>query len=568
MASLLVLASLLVAASSLACSEDVSPPSEAPLEAGPAVTAPTALHRLTQTQLNYTLQDLFLTTELPAVELPPDIPVHGFSNNAVTRQASPFLVESLQRDMQAVTAAAMDAPGPWLDCTSDGGSDPVACGHSTLDRMIRRAFRRQVSQDELSWILGRFDQWYASLGFRPAMELALQTLLQTPDFLYIVEQPGLDAAEGADGSTPLSGWEVASRMSYFLWDSMPDAELFRAAAAGELDAEAGVRAQAERMLANSRADFMLLHFFEQWLAADLIEGIVIDPETYFSELEDEEESGGKIAAFRLALDAEFELFLRDFMRDDGTLAGLLTTRQTWATEDTADYYNATLDTSRSITISKFVGMVDVHEITMYPATLPADQRAGFLTSLPFLVGHAHPVFPSPVLRGVFVRERILCQPPGSPPDDVPPIEELEGMEPKTNRDRYSAHSNNPACSVCHEAIDGVGFPFEHYDSLGAWRDQDNGYPVDASGAVLGTDVDGPVNGAVELSERLATSRTAHDCMVKQMYRYAMHRNEAPDDKDSIAALQEAFWRDGGRIEGMLVEIVASEAFRTRREKSQ
>lgn len=536
-----------------------------PLAEGEVATEPTVLHRLTEDQLNHSIQDLFLDASVPRVQLPPEIPVNGFENNAVVRGASPYLVESIQRDLQAVTAHVMDAPQGWLQCTPDGGADPMGCGHATLFTLIRRAFRRPVTSEEDDWITGRFDQWLSALGFRPAMELAVQTLLQSPDFLYLVERPD---PEHATGSTAIDDFELASRMAYFLWDSMPDAALFAAAANGELQTEAGVRAQAERMVASPRADYMLLRFFEQWLAADLIEDVQIDPETYFADLVDngdDEAAGGLIAEFRLALEAEFELFITHSVLADGAFSSLLTSRQTWASEQTAEYYNATIDDSQPLVIGRFVGNVDYYEITMYPATLPQDQRAGFLTSLPFLAGHAHPVFPSPVLRGVFVRERMLCLPPGSPPDDVPPIEEIEGQAPKTNRDRYAAHTQNPACSVCHEAIDGAGFPFENYDSLGAWRDQDNGYPVDSSGALVGTDVDGPVADGVELAQRLATSRTAHDCMVRQVWRYAMHRSEGLDDDAAIVELQDQFWASGGQLRPLLVDMVASPAFRTRLE---
>jgi hypothetical protein len=154
-----------------------------------------------------------------------------------------------------------------------------------------------------------------------------------------------------------------------------------------------------------------------------------------------------------------------------------------------------------------------------------------------------------------------------PPGDVPPLEQVETQMPKTNRDKYALHTAVPTCQSCHELIDGIGFAFEHYDSLGTWRDEDNGYPVDATGTLLGTDVNGPVTDAVDLMQRMAGSRTIHDCYVKQLFRYAFGRNEGAEDLPTLEYLQEGFWRSGGDIPELLVNITASYEFRYRKNPS-
>ena len=135
---------------------------------------------------------------------------------------------------------------------------------------------------------------------------------------------------------------------------------------------------------------------------------------------------------------------------------------------------------------------------------------GFLTLMGGLHARSNPKFPSPVLRGLFVKERLLCQHVSQPSGDIPPIEDIENTEPQTNRERYEAHSSIAGCASCHESIDGIGFTFENYDSLGVYRDSDNGFPVDASGELIGTDVDGPLQNAIALSQKLSQSRTVYD----------------------------------------------------------
>ena len=327
-------------------------------DAPAGVAGPSVMHRLTEDQLNHTIDDLF-GLDLPDIDLPPDIPVDGLKNQAITREVSPFVVESLQRDLQAVTAAAMTDPGAWLFCAPDGGADPATCGRDSLTVMMRRAFRRNVSADEVAWIHGLFDGWYAQHGFGPAMEMSLLTLMQSPEFLYQVEvgDPTRVSAS-TPGSTPLTDFEMASRLSYFLWDTMPDNELFAAADAQQLRTPEQIRGQAERMLADPRAQAALVSFHRQWLDADAIDDVEVDEATYFEGLEGDfgEEAGADITGYRLALYGEFDGFIERTILTQGTLASLLTGRQTWASEFTASIYGATIDRSQPRTIDIFPGV--------------------------------------------------------------------------------------------------------------------------------------------------------------------------------------------------------------------
>jgi hypothetical protein len=205
---------------------------------------------------------------------------------------------------------------------------------------------------------------------------------------------------------------------------------------------------------------------------------------------------------------------------------------------------------------------DETTVLLSEAALPAE-RAGVLTRGAFLAGTSHPMHASPVLRGVYVRERLLCLPPLSPPDAVPAIGATT-QDWTTNRERYAQHTADVTCAGCHVAIDGTGFVFENYDGVGAWRDLDNGQPVDASGELIGTDRDGPLADAIDLTETLAGSRQVHDCATTQLFRYAMHRTESEVDADTLEALREEFWQDDGTLTGLVLDLVTSDAFLTRR----
>lgn len=518
----------------------------------PAGDAP-VLHRLTERQLNNALRDLFGDASLPLVDIPQDVPVHGFDNNALTRDATPYLVESIQRGLTELVALAVTDGGSWLSCAPGGGADPRACGHQTLEKLQQRAWRRPATADEKAWLLGLFDVWNSEVGFDEALQLSLLVLLQSPDFLYMVET-------GQGGQ--LTDWEVASRLSFFLWDTMPDAVLFGAAASGALSDRDAIRQQAQRLLQDERSRESVLMFHRQWLGFDYIQELDPDPAIFYPEDDgDDDAVGGRVSDLKAAYMAEFDLFVRHAVFERGTLDALLTSRQGYVSEQTAELYDVDVGGGERFTVWYPSGNAgeDIY-MEVQSVTLPSEQRAGFLTQGAFLAGHSHPQQPSPVLRGVFLRERLLCVPPMLPPDDVPPLEADNNTDWTTNRERYAAHTDQAACAACHIAIDGVGFPFENYDALGGWRMTDNDAPVDASGELVGTDVDGPVRDAVELIETLASSRTVYDCAVTNVYRYGMHRSETDADAAALAALQENFWASGGVIPDLLVDFVSSEAF--------
>lgn len=508
--------------------------------AGPHDPGPVPLRRLTHTQYINTVRDLFPGVAIPAQTIAVDPKVNGFENNADVQAPSALLIEQYQRAAMAVTEATWAAPESFLPCAADGGGEPQKCGHDFLLDFGARAFRRPLTGDEEAAFLGFFDQQLAETNFTVASQLAVQALLQSPPFLYFVEFGG-EPVGGGD-VVALTGHELASRLSYFLWDSMPDAALFAAAAAGDLDTVEGLATEAMRMLADDRARPALVNFHRQWFDFDGVDLINPDPATYPSYSPE----------LRTAMRAELDRFVESTLFEGpGTFAALLTATSTEVDATLAALYG-----------------VDAPPPGEWDAALldPAE-RSGILTRAGFLARTAHAVHPSPVKRGVFVLSRLLCVPPAPPPGNVntdPPDADEPG-QPKTNRERYAKHTAQEDCASCHLSIDGVGFGFEHYDALGRFRELDGGEPVDASGELIGTDVDGPFDGAIELSNRLAASDQAHDCVVSQVFRYALGRSTGAADLCSLDDLRTQFAATSGDIRALLLAVVTSDAFRTRKE---
>lgn len=538
------------------------------------------LHRLTAVQIQNSLESLFGDDELPRVVLPAEIPVGPFRNQALTRDATPFLVESLQRSLDTVAEHVVDEGWSGCDDTS------AECGRDALAALLPRAWRRPVTTDEVAWIGDAYASWHADIGHAGAMRLALGAVLQSPDFLYLIEVGDPDTE--VDGVRDLTGFELAARLSYLIWNAPPDSELWGLAADGMLSQPDVLQAQAIRMVQDERAWEALLEFHRQWLGAgyatevdpnyEALGSVLLSGEeqAYFEDtlengtlqevIELDEYWGSIKTELRVSYQAEFDAFVLHTLYGEGTLSALLTSRTGWVSQRTAMLYGVAIPSEAPrYAYRPAIGEQGSYgfDIDVYAVDLPESERAGILTQGAFLGGHSHPTQPSPVLRGVFIQEHLLCIPPTSPPDDIPSLESAtDSASWTTNRERYAQHTTDPACAACHTSIDGMGFPFEGYDAIGARRTTDNGAPVDTSGALVGTDVDGPVADAVDLIEALAWSRDVHDCAVRQLWRYAMHRTETGADLASIGTLQDAFYNDGGVLPNLIVRLVTSRAFTT------
>jgi hypothetical protein len=486
------------------------------------------LRRLTAAQYTNTLRDLFPGVTLPKLTVPEQASPKSYDNNADVQAPSPVLVEAYRSNAVAISAAVLSKMPCGQD---DAGFDASKCGDQIIAQVGRRVLRRPLEADETAAYSALFKGELGRSNFAVAAQVLLQAMLQSASFLYLPE----GQAQAGDAATPLSPHELASRLSYFLWNSTPDDALLDAADQKRLGTPADVEKEARRMLADPRAREAVTRFHDQWLDMKRLDTTTKDPAAHPSWSAD----------LRDAMRTEADKFVETaIFEGDGTLASLFTSNKTQVNATLALVYGVAAPTDGS----------------WKSVTLDPSQRAGILTLPAFLASHAHVVEPSPVLRGVFVLDRILCAPSPPPPPGITTNLPANTTDIHTNRDRNNAHVTNPACAGCHARIDGIGFSFESFDSLGTFRTTDNGYPVDSTGRLSSTDVDGPVDGATSLAKKLASSKQVHACVTQQWFRYAAARDAAADDKCTLDALDAAFRTKGDNIKELLVTLVTSQAF--------
>jgi hypothetical protein len=501
---------------------------------GTAVPGSAPIRRLSAFEYDNTIADLLGDTSKPAQDFPEE-GASGFDNNADVASVSRLQAEKYMRAAEDVAARATEDLNGLLGC--DLAADETGCMQSWITSFGARAWRRPLTTDEVAAMSELFAAARAGFEGQPAndartsVELVLSAFLQSPHFLYRVEF----GVPGAGEVVGLGDHEMAARLSYFLWGSMPDDELFAVAEQGELHTRAHVESQARRMLDHPRARAMVLHFHEQWLDYGDIDALAKDT-TVFPDYTAE-----IAGAQRIEVDAFIDHVVWD---GEGTLQALLAAPYTFVDDALASYYGLPAP-----------GGTGAQQVT------PQDRDvAGVLTQGAILAVHAKPHETHPILRGLFVREQLLCTIPPPPPDDVditpPPVDPNA-----TTRERYEQHRTDPACSGCHELMDPIGFGLENFDGTGRWRTLENGLDIDASGDLVGTDVDGSFVGAKGLAERLATSTVVSDCVTTQWFRYAYGRTENPDvDACTIDDIRTRFGEADYEIAELLVALTQTDAF--------
>jgi hypothetical protein len=489
--------------------------------------------RLTRTEYENAIADL-LGIDVTA-EWPQDTVALGFDNQV---EAQPFTyghAQGIGATAEAVALAAIEDLDALLPC--DPSDDELACAELFIETFGRRAYRRALSEDEVARLTEVFEATLAADDLSTAIRLVLETILQSTHFHHRFE---LGQGEpDADGTIALSGVEIASRLSFFFWASGPDEALLDAAEAGELDTPEGVRAEAERMLDDPRARRGLENFYRQWLRLDKLAAAQKDP-TLFPDFDD---------AFAHDLSRgtlEFTSYVT--LDAGGDLRDLLTSNIAVVTSRTAFLYGTDAPNGG------LPALVVTNE----------DERAGIITDPAILAAHAKPDQTSPIARGLFVREALLCQTLPSPPDDVQI--EVPPLDPTlTTRERYAEHSANPACAGCHSQIDGPGFAFENYDAIGRYRSSENDKPIDASAKIINAeDAEGDVDGALELAEVLADSEIMKRCFTTQVTRYAMGRGETPEDACAIEATSATSSGEAPTIRDILLAVTQRPTFLRRK----
>lgn len=499
----------------------------------PADPGPTPLRRLSVSEYQRSVRDLFASLSLEAkVALPDDDTSHGFENDAAKLEATSLLVERHEQAARSYARQAVAQKDELLPC----GAETLACARSFIEQFGEKAFRRPLSSAEVDDFAELFAEFQTEIDFDAALEIVISAFLQAPDFIYRLELGGT----GEPGEVvQLDPYEIAARLSYLVWGSLPDAELMEAAETGALLTPEGRTAQAQRMFEDPRAQEILTDFHRQWLELDEIHEAEKDPTT-FPEWDEQ-----------LAHDVREESlrFIRDTMSNGpGTLEALLTRPDAWVNDRMAALYDMPAPAS---------GWEQV--------VLPADQYAGLLTRANFVSQHSSPTNASPPLRGNAVMTKLFCMELPDPPDDADtstPEQEDDGMA-KTNRQLFEERTAPELCQGCHRVIDGFGYGFEQYDSIGRFRTLDNELPVDATSTLVDTDVDGPYDGPVELSERLAESDQVKDCVTQNWAHFAWGRRPTQADSCRLAAPAARFRDSSGDPRELLLALIEQPSF-TRR----
>jgi Protein of unknown function (DUF1588)/Protein of unknown function (DUF1592)/Protein of unknown function (DUF1595)/Protein of unknown function (DUF1587)/Protein of unknown function (DUF1585) len=490
---------------------------------------PAPLHPLTRFEYNNILRDLLADTSEPARAFPPENEVEGYRTNASANHANPLLVESYLTAAEAVAANAVQSRLLTVAPCADG-ADQAACGHAFIASFAARAFRRPLLDAELLPLTALFDSGNSE-SYGKGVELVIQAVLQSPQFLYRVD--ALRAPTPESGAIALGSYELAARLAFTLWGSVPDVDLLAAADGGRLATAADVEREARRLLEDERAHDIVRDFSEQWLDLSRLDGAVRDG----TDLD--------VTVLNSSLRQSLTQFLdASYFGAEGTFQRLFTDPNVWVNATLAPVYG---------------GQAPLNDFQ--PQTLP-DPRAGLLTQPALLTLLSHSDQTAPVIRGVFVRERILCLPVAPPPptvNAVPPDPDPNA----TTRERFREHTEQAACSGCHQLIDGVGFGFERYDQLGRYRATENGLDVDESGEVLASTeatLDGPFTGAGELAARIAASPMARDCLAANWYTYTFGRQVQLEDSCSVAQLKARFASSGGDLKELLVGLTQTDSF--------
>ena len=354
-----------------------------------------------------------------------------------------------------------------LTCQPTSAAEEEPCARQILSRMVRHAYRRPATASDLDSVLPIYEAARANGDFDTAIEAGLRRVLVSPEFLFRVERDPSDVAP--DTNYRISDLELASRLSFFLWSSIPDDELIETAISGELHEPVVLERQVRRMIADPRAFELVRNFAGQWLQLRNLDAVAMDWHL-FPNFDD---------GVRLGFRKETELFFESILREDRSVLDLLTADYTFVNERLARHY----------------GIPGVYGDQFRRVQIPDPNRRGILGHGSVLTTTSRPNRTSPVLRGKWIMINILGTPPPAPPADVPPLEEDgAGNHSKadTVRDRLALHRRNPVCAGCHSRIDPLGFSLENFDAVGRWRDFDRGYrPIDASGYLAdGTEYNG------------------------------------------------------------------------------
>jgi hypothetical protein len=419
-------------------------------------------------------------------------------------------------------------------CRPASESDELPCARKIISTLARRAYRRPVTDADLEILLSFYQKGRNKGSFDAGIETALRLILTDPKFLYRIESDPANAVAGSIDK--ISDLELASRLSFFLWSSIPDDELLTVAAQGKLKDPAVLQAQVKRMLADAKAEALVTNFASEWLFLRNLQSVNPAGEDFPNFDENLKQ------AFR----TETEMFVGSVFREDRNVTDLLNADYTFVNERLAKHY----------------GIPNIYGSQFRRVAVTDDARRGLLGQGSILTVTSYPTRTSPVLRGKWILENIMGTPPPAPPPNVPALKENdEGGKVTTVRERLEEHRKNPACATCHRVMDPLGFSLDNFDAIGQWRSKEAGLPIDASGQLA----DGTkVNGVVDLRKALlAHPERFVGTMTEKLMTYALGRGLEYYDMPVVRSITRDAARSDYRFSAIVMGIVKSTAFQSR-----
>jgi hypothetical protein len=415
-----------------------------------------------------------------------------------------------------------------------GAENEEGCARQILSTLLRRAYRRPIDDDDLRGPLEAYQQGHADGGFEAGIESALSTILVNPQFLFRIERDPPDAAAGA--AYRISGNELASRLSYFLWSSMPDDELLQLGQSGELCKPEVLDQQVRRMLADERSSSLVTNFASQWLYLRNLDSVTPDMRL-FPDWDDN---------LRQALRRETELLFESIVREDRSALELITSRHTFLNERLARHYGIA-----HVFGSRF-RRVDVDDDA---------HRGGLLQQGSILTVTSYATRTSPVIRGHWVLQNMLGAAPPPPPPNVPALEDNIVSGTLSIRERLKQHRENVACASCHQQMDPIGFSFENFDAVGRWRNAEAGQPIDSTGGLLDdkrfTGVAGLEKALLDRPELFVRT------LAEKLLTFALGRGVEHYDAPAIRQIVRDAKADDYRFSRLILGIVQSTPFQMR-----
>ena len=497
------------------------------------------LRRLNKAEYNNTIRDLIGLDLRLADDFPSDDVGNGFDNIGDVLSVPPILLEKYLTAAQTVAEQAFADPqarARVLVYPAATDDERIDVARRNVREFAERAFRRPITEDEQERLFAIMKFAYEQdSSIDEIFKTVIAAVLSNPHFLFRVER---DAdTDDEDGIRELNGFELASRLSYFLWSSMPDKALFDLARSGELTRPEVLMAQARRMLADPKSKALVDNFAGQWLQLRDVSRLMPDPEL-FPDFDGE---------LRTAMRRETELFFESMIRENRSVLEFLNADFTFVNERLARHY----------------GIPGVSGPEFQQVALSAGRR-GILTHAGILMLTSNPTRTSPVKRGKWILDNILAEPPPPPPANVPELEE-GGETLGSLREQMEQHRSSPACAVCHLKMDAIGFGLENFDAIGAWRDRDGRFDIDASGELPGGQ---QFAGAEELMEILVAEKKTEfcRCLAGKMLTYALGRGLSSYDRCTINDAVHNLAENEYRFEALITAIVTSESFTMRESK--